>query len=222
MQETMDNYYIRCKALKSYGLALEELNNYANFKDVFSKYEFEMVMKTKQNRKNKRYRTKKKLLNVYEIRNYFSNSKIVFGTCTLNNKELENEERTRTKKLDKWLKKHFIYSIVNKDYGSKTNREHYHFIGITTENLKNTGKKSKKGYELYVLEKNDYTLGHEPGICLLDINENILTDDKKLVNYLLKLNNHSNKEGTKSRVRIIKGEIYKNLENIFKIKILEH
>jgi hypothetical protein len=44
-------------------------------------------------------------------------------------------------------------------------------------------------------------MGFEPTLCLVDLNIN---DIEKTIQYLLKLNNHSNKLSTKNRVRIIK------------------
>lgn len=208
MTEPMEIYYFHCKELKNNGLINSELNNYANFKDLFSKYEFDMILKTKQNRKNKRYRTKQKYKELFELACFFGldNVNIVFGTMTLSNDTLRLKEETYVKKIDKWLTSHFIYAIVNKDYGSKTEREHYHFIGLTKERIEDTGRKSRKGNELFELVKKDYNLGFEPDLCIIDLNKN---DLDKTINYLLKLNNHSSKSSSKNRVRIIKGWEYK-------------
>lgn len=203
----MEMYQFRCKTLIGNGLAYEELENYANFKNVFSKYEFECIIREKHNRKNKRYRTKSKFIELYRIASLIENQnkKIVFGTITLDNENLSKKENTYIRKIHKWLKNHFIYAILNKDFGSKTEREHYHFIGLTTEEIETKNTKSKKGYEIYELKKKDYEMGFEPTLCIIDLNEN---DIQKTVNYLLKLNNHSNKITTKNRVRIIKNNQY--------------
>lgn len=210
LQEAMEIYQFRCKSLIENGLALEELNEYDNFNDIFSETEFRSILNEKQNRKNKRYRTKEKFIELYRITELVkSNDKrIVFGTITLDNKHLNQKENTYIRKIHKWLKKHFIYSILNKDYGSKTEREHYHFIGLTTEEIESKKKKSKKGYEIYELKAKDYDMGFEPTLCIIDLNK---ADIKKTINYLLKLNNHSSKIGTKSRVRIIKSSKYRYL-----------
>lgn len=206
MKESMVIYKCHCKQLKNEGLALEELNNYANFKNLFSKYEFECIIKEKQNRKNKRYRTKNKFMELYQIKDLLNTeSYIVFGTITLDDKNLSKKENTYIRKIHSWLKEHFIYSILNKDYGSKTEREHYHFIGLTTEELESKGSKSKKGYEIYELVNKTYKMGFEPTLCLVDLQTN---DIKKTTNYLLKLNNHSNKITTKNRVRVITNDYY--------------
>ena len=206
----MELYQFHCKKLIEDGLGLEELNNYSNFKNLFSKYEFESIIREKQNRKNKRYRTKNKFLELYQIASLINNEskKVVFGTITLDNKNLNMKEDTYIRKINKWLKEHFIYSILNKDYGSKTEREHYHFIGLTIEDIETKNSKSKKGYDIYELKNKTYTMGFEPTLCIIDLNKN---DIQKTVNYLLKLNNHSNKLSTKNRVRIVKNNKYKYL-----------
>jgi predicted type IV restriction endonuclease len=51
-------------------------------------------------------------------------------------------------------------------------------------------------------------MGFEPTLCIIDLNKN---DIQKTVNYLLKLNNHSNKITTKNRIRIVKNGQYKYL-----------
>lgn len=190
--------------MTSDGLSLEELNDYRNFKDIMSAYEFKCVINEKQRRKNKRNRTKKKYIELIKIRNAIKvKSTIVFGTITLDNENLSMKENTYIRKIHSWLKSHFIYSILNKDYGSTTEREHYHFIGLTTEDLEDTGIKSRKGNKLYKLVDKDYKLGHEPVLEIINLTED---DVDSTINYLLKLNNHSNKIGTKSRVRIIKND----------------
>lgn len=210
MFDTMELYQIRCKCLIEQGLALEELNNYANFKNVFSKYEFQKILNEKQNRKNKRYRTKTKFVELYRLTQYIKNEnkKIVFGTITLDDYNLNMKEDTYIRKIHKWLKKHFIYVILNKDFGKKNEREHYHFIGLTIEEIESKKTKSKKGYEIFELKHKDYQMGFEPTLCIIDLNKD---DIQKTVNYLLKLNNHSNKITTRNRVRIIKNEEYKCL-----------
>ena len=214
MKDKYTLYKERCRELLNMGLAHSELNDYDNFKDIMREDVFKVFMRDKQNRKNKRYRTKEKFKELITI---YNNSKcptknLVFGTLTLNNETLSQKERTRTKKIDKWLKSHFLISIVNKDFGEKNGREHYHFLGITCQALEKKfhedGKpiKSKKGYIIYELVKKDYSLGHEPDICIVDFDK---SDINKTTNYLLKLNNHSNKILAKNRVRIIKSDLMK-------------
>ena len=193
---------------------LKELNKYSNFKDLMSEEVFKVLVNRKQNRKNKRYRTKQKYKEIFQLSLRSEDSKIVFGTITLNDYYLSLEERTRTKLINKWLKSHFVYSILNKDFGKKTEREHYHFIGLTIQPIKQCFNdqqepiKSKKGYYIYTLEKRDFRLGFEPDLCLVDLQKN---DLDKTINYLLKLNNHSTKITTRNRVRIIKNPVLKLL-----------
>ena len=121
------------------------------------------------------------------------------------------KEDTYIRKIHKYLKNHYLYSILNKDFGKKTEREHYHFIGLTLpkEELEDTGKKSKKGYKIYELKNKDYKLGFEPDLCKVDLQKN---DMEQTTNYLLKLNNHSNKITSSNRVRIIKSPLMKLFE----------
>ena len=205
---TNDLYKNRCTTLLKIGFNYSDLNNYDNFRDILSEEEFKNELRLKQNRKNKRNRTKKALIDIVRFYNMIrSGTKyLVFGTCTLNDKSLKLKSETIDKKINCWLKQHFMWSIVNIDYGKKNERKHYHFIGLTTELLENTYSKSKKGIEIYELENKTYDLGWEPSLEIVDFNKN---DIDKTINYLLKLNNHSNKSTTSSRVRIIKTEIIK-------------
>lgn len=207
MNDLLGTYKVQCKCLKMNGLTNLELNNYNNFKDVFSKYEFELILREKQNRKNKRNRTKKRFIDILKLHYSLKGSKLVFGTITINNEYLSKTEQTRIKIIEKWLKSHFYIAILNKDFGDKTEREHYHFVGITLEEVEEVkGKKSKKGYQIYELAIKDYKIGFEPDLCIIDLKAN---DIDKTINYLLKLNNHSSKTTTKNRVRIIKSDMYK-------------
>lgn len=209
-------YKAKCKKLKDNGLALEELNNYDNFKDLMGEEVFKVLINKKQNRKNKRYRTKNKFKEIYLLKSSLKKeSNIVFGTITLNDYYLSLKENTYIREIHKWLKHHFHYSILNKDFGNKKGREHYHFIGLTTEPLEemktseNEPKKSKKGYIIYELVNKDYKMGFEPTLCKIDLQ---LNDFDKTINYLLKLNNHSTKITTKNRVRIIKSPLMRFIE----------
>ena len=53
----------------------------------------------------------------------------------------------------------------------------------------------------------------EPTLCEVNLIENDLS---KTVNYLLKLNNHSNKITTRNRIRVLKNNAYKMLETLMK------
>lgn len=210
-------YDIRAKELKK-GLTIygkvnlqfyKELSNYDNFKDLMNETEFNKVIRTKRNRRDRRRRANKKLRPMIS-----EQANVVFGTCTFDDSQFYKKngqlikERTRTKKVNEWLQRHFKYCVVNIDYGEKNEREHHHFIGVPNDdtllipimNSNGTQKKSKKGHPLYHLdEKNqDYTLGFEP-----DIEKVVYDGDdyymKRLSNYLLKITNHINKDTTKNR-----------------------
>lgn len=203
-------YKSRCRDLLNVGLVHEELNNYSNFKDILSEEDFERMIKTKRNRQQKRCRTKNKFREIIALKNSLvCDTELVFGTLTLDDEHLQLKENTYIREIHRWLKKHFYYSILNKDFGKKTEREHYHFIALTNEELEDTGKKSKKGYKIYELKDKDYKLGFEPDICKVDLNKN---DMSQTTNYLLKLNNHSNKITSSNRVRIIKSPLTKMFE----------
>lgn len=207
MQAT-EIYNERCKTLLEKGYNFQELEVYENFNDLFSKTEFDGVLRIKKNRRNKRNRTKNKIKKLCYLHMQIEKSKFVFGTITLNDKYLAQKENTYIRKIHSWLKEHFLIAILNKDFGDKNGREHYHFLGITVEEVETTGKKSKKGFEIYELKNKTYKMGFEPDLCLVNFQ---IADLDKTTNYLLKLNNHSNKNTTKSRVRVIKQPLFEYL-----------
>lgn len=208
----MNKYYLlykdRCKKL----LKLEDytlLNDYEYFKDIIPEEDYKEIILEKQRRKNKRYRVDSKIFEMMRLANMYRKEtiipKIVFGTINLNDKTLSRKENTYIRKIHQWLKKHFAYVILNKDYGDKTNREHYHFIALTLEPVEDSGHRSKKGYTLYKLKNQDFNLGHEPTLEIIN-----LEDKKQIRNYLLKLNNHSTKAtANSSRIRVLINPIIK-------------
>lgn len=191
------------------------LSDYENFKDLFTEEQFKEVLKEKHNRCNKRNRTKNKIQDMLRYYTYCANRTnpkklyLVFGTGTINDTYLERKSRTRDKLLNIYMLHHYEVAIINTDYGDKTERLHYHWIGITSEEpipkMRN-GKqcKSKKGFPLYVLPGNDYVLAD----FVPTVEPIVTTDLEKIRNYLLKLNNHSNKETTR-RLRHIKNTDYR-------------
>ena len=196
----------------------KELTKYDNFKDLINEEKFKEILKIKTNRRARRKRANKKLTPI--LCNPYN--KIVFGTCTFNDSQFykkngqEIKERTRTKKVNEWLERHFKYSVVNIDYGEKNEREHHHFIGepnddvllIPVLNKDGTQKKSKKGHLLYTLdiEHQDYNLGFEPDLEIVEY-DSFDYSMKRLSNYLLKITNHINKTTTKNRrFRVLKGQ----------------
>lgn len=191
-----------------------ELRDYENFKDLMPASNFKEILRYKRNRKDRRRRANKKMEPIL----CNPNNTIVFGTCTFNDSQFFKKngetikEETRTKKVNKWLLKHFKYCVVNIDYGEKSEREHHHFIGETNDgvqlvpvlNKDGTQKKSKKGHLLYNLKDQDYTLGFEPDIEIVQY-DGFDYRMKRISNYLLKITNHANKTTTKNRrFRVLK------------------
>lgn len=189
------------------------LEDYDNFKDLMTEEEFKDVLRIKHNRLNKRSRTKSKISDMLSYYAFTSRKRklyLVFGTGTIDNDYLwKRQPRTRDKLLNIYLLNHYDVALVNKDFGDKTDREHYHWIGLTSlepiPKLDNEGNqvRSKKGFPLYVLPTSDYRLGYNPTVEPI-----VTTDMDKIRNYLLKLNNHSNKE-TAQRLRHIKSTNYR-------------
>lgn len=197
-------YKQRCHDLIEQLGDMTELNKYENFKDLMNEEIFKELNRRKQNRKNKRYRTKQKFKEILDLKSLIHGSEIYFGTLTLDNEHLKLKEDTYMRYISKWLKSHFIYAILNKDFGSKNEREHYHFIGLTKQETEKKPCRSKKGYQILEFKTKDYELGFEPTLCKIDLKKN---DIDKTTSYLLKLNNHSSKITTKNRVRVYKNEL---------------
>lgn len=219
-------YKSRCNNLLELEYSYEDLNNYENFKDIINENDFNKIIKIKHNRQQKRCRTKKHFKELYSLKEQMKDSKIVFISIEPNDEVLTKKEDTYIRQIENWLKRHFPYSILNKDFGEKTGREHYHALAITSEELEQQfhedgrPKKSNSGYDMYELKRKDFskymkvkTLQFEPTINLVDFCKN---DVKKTINYLLKLNNHSNKITTRSRVRIIKSPLMKT---VFELRV---
>ena len=189
------------------------LNMYENFEDLMSEQVFKDITKAKHRRQQKRCRCNKKLKEILLLKEELDykeiNNNLLWVTCTFNNKELNYKEETRAKKIDKWIHEHFIVALLHIDYGSKKEREHYHFIGLTLEDiepaLKKNGKQAKSDYgqPLYELVNKTYKMGHEPDIEIIARS----SEDynlKRVSNYLIKLQNHYSKETAKNRrIRMI-------------------
>lgn len=186
--------------LKNYNV----LNDYENFKEIIPKEIYNKIIKGKLRRKAKRYRVDNYITKMLKLRNVIDKSIVVFGTLTLKDEILDLKENTYIRKIHNYLKSHYDMVILNKDFGKKNEREHYHYIGLTHEPIEETEKKSRCGIKLYKLQKQDYNLGFEPTIEIVNFE-----DKKKVRNYLLKLNNHSTKNTTKSRFRVLYNPLIK-------------
>lgn len=218
-QSTMEELYKqRCKKLKDSTykvdryLYYQTLNNYDNFKDILSEEEFNRITRNKKNRSAKRYRANKKMI---PIKNaiYLNDERYeVFGSFTFKEDMFykkngkETTERTRTNKVNKEIKKLFDYAIANIDYGEKNDREHHHVSGILKSGLeleliidKDTGEliPSKTGRPQYKIVGYDEPLGWT-SFQLMELNYEDIKF-KRVSNYLVKINNHSNKVTSKNR-----------------------
>lgn len=208
-EQALELYKLRCNELLQEKTIInyQKTSKYEYFNDILNEEDFKKATRLKNRKSGKRRRCYKKLekiLDMYEDL-YFNQGiycNLVFGTCTFDNKSMTWKEETRTKKINKWIKQHFVIALANIDYGEKTEREHHHFIGLTFEELIFTGKKSKSGYDLYNIKENqDYKLGHEPNLEIIEKIEN----ERKISNYLVKINHHSNKKSALNRrIRVLK------------------
>lgn len=228
IRSLVDIYNKRAKSLKEkYNFIIEKdkkeyykmLQNYEYFKDIMSESDFKEVIRLKRNRSKRRSRANKKVRAVRLL----DRPRLVFGTCTFNDEQFyknngkEIKERTRTKKVNEWVQRHFKYAVVNIDYGGENEREHHHFIGALKDNYgelvpcinpKGKQAKSKEGRLLWNLDKEhqDYNLGFE---CQLEKIEYDPQDYnlRKVSNYLLKIKNHINKKSTHNRRFRVLGKI---------------
>lgn len=114
----------------------------------------------------------------------YKDYKLLFGTLTFTDKVLnDTSKKTRQVYITRFLKDNTIHYMANIDFGSKNNREHYHFIAMVKDKLNcNLWKYGASKFQFIPLESKDL---------------------RKTKNYLLKLNNHSYKSSTKEN-RIIR------------------
>lgn len=181
------------------------LNCYAFFKDLMSFTDFRKCKSIDCSR----YKKRKRCFNKYreiEILSQITQCKMVFGTITFSDIFINDSYETNKKRIQRYLKNHYFYVIKNIDFGTKTDRLHYHFLGLTFDKIISTGKKSKKGRPMYNLENDSWKYGFAPNIEMIPYN---YKDSKLVSNYLVKLNYHSNKISTrKSRLSILKNKSY--------------
>lgn len=194
------------------------LNTYSNFEDLMSYEEYRKIKNFDVSRYHKRKRCSDNFYKIALIAK-FTNAKMVFGTITLNDDFLKLNYESQIKNVQRYLKKHFFYSIKNADYGTKNDRLHYHFIGLTYEELIDTKKKSHKGRKLYNIKNDKWNWAFLPVYEIIPYNT---SDKDKISNYLVKLNNHSNKLSIKkSKLSVLKNFEYlekhdKNLCDLIK------
>lgn len=180
-------------------------NTYTYFNDILSLEEFKKCKIFSQNRSKKRKRCADNYFKI-EIMAKLTRSKMVFGTITLNDRFLALDYENQKKNIQYYLKKHFFYVIKNADYGTKNDRLHYHFIGLTFDDLISIEKRSKKGRLMYNIKNDKFKWGFIPNYEIIPFD---MKDKKRLSNYIVKLNNHSNKISVKkSRLSILKNKNY--------------
>lgn len=204
-------YKERCKNLKGIG-SINNIsadyfayNTYSYFNDILSFEDFRKCKNFQSNRSKKRYRCFNNY-NTIEIIGKLTNATMVFGTITINNNFLDLNYETQKKAIQRYLKKHFFYCIKNADYGSKNDRLHFHFIGLTFDKFIPINVKSKKGRDMFNILNDKWKWGFLPVYEFIPYQ---MTDKKKLSNYIVKLNNHSNKVTTKNtRLSILKNKKY--------------
>lgn len=186
----------------------EVFNNYRFYDDIISFTDFKKCKNIDSNRSKKRTRCFRKYF-IIETISKLTNATMVFGTITFNDKFLQESYETQKKRVQRYLKNYFFYVVKNIDFGAKNERKHYHYIGLTFDKLFPNGKFSKKGRPMYNF-KNDWWELHEYGFAPnMEIIPYHLVDKKRLSNYMVKLNNHSNKQSVKkSRLSILKNNNY--------------
>lgn len=199
MDTPYELYQTRCKDLLKVFENYKILNDFQYFQDILNFNDFKEIQRLKSNRHLKRNRMDHKIQELLRMRCYIPHeTKLLFATFTLNNKTLELKKSTIEKKLNKFLKSVSYRAIVNEDYTPSTNRLHYHAILLSGENLIYSGHKSNKGRKMFnFASKIDFKIGFY-NLEIINIE-----DIGNVKNYLLKLNNHSNKGGTGGRIRII-------------------
>lgn len=210
----MDNYNAyrdRVRSLKGLG-KINDLENdfaiyntYHYFNDLMTYEDFKTCKNFMSNRSKKRSRCASNYFKL-EIISKLTNATMVFGTITLNDDFFTLSDKTQKKNIERYLKKHFFYVIKNADYGTKNERLHYHFIGLTFDNFEKLDIKSKKGRTMYNIKNDHWRFGFNP---VYEIIPYQMKDKKRLSNYIVKLNNHSNKLSVKrTKLSILKNVKY--------------
>ena len=114
---------------------------------------------------------------------------------------------TRKKYVSNWLNDFDGHYCANKDFGSQTNREHYHAILLTYQ----ADEVFRNGKNRYHWEFNPWTKGH------LDVQKINLdsSDLERTTHYLDKVSFHSLKESTScSRIMYSRKDIDKDIESM--------
>ena len=174
----------------SYNLEVPDQFTYENEKMTSYEIEFNFNnlpdYKIKEYRRlnnNHRARRNRYFNKIYPMFQHFS---CYFFTLTFNDDVLQStDQKTRRKYVQRYLKDISDTYIANIDFGSETNREHYHAI---------VGVHPDKEKPWTVLEFPTWRYGFKKVIRCKNSEDSI----RCLSNYVLKLTNHAFKPGTKS------------------------
>lgn len=125
-----------------------------------------------------------------------------FMTFTLDDKNINKCERSQRDAIKKCLSNKCDF-ILNVDYGSQTERKHYHVIAFSNECFIGYCKSFKNG--LYV----DFE-GYNNGFSSCEEIKTSVEDIERLKKYINKLSNHTNKESTKNERVFYSFKCYEN------------
>lgn len=149
--------------------------------------EFERILKA---RYNKCSRIKKRMVYLFYRYKY-----IYFVTFTFDDSLINKSERTKRDTIKKSLNQYDFKYILNKDFGKNTEREHYHCLIATNQDI------------------NIYNVLHEKYPCFIWVGSvhKDLNNLKRLEKYLNKLTNHALKDTT-IRERVVYN--FKGFDNL--------
>ena len=140
--------------------------------DLLLQYDYKDIQEARKINKAS-YNRYKRLKN--RIMTYLQSGKCIFATLTFRDEVLNNTSlETRRKYVQRYLKSISTFYVANIDFGSTTEREHYHAV-ILKDFIDEQWE-----YGFTWFEKIRYSLSNE-----------------KISEYLTKLTNHSIKESTK-------------------------
>ena len=190
----------------AYKKATREMYKYGDLTGFseLSENEINECYNIKQCRKKQRQKVEEHLLWLFE-----TNLDLYFITLTFTNKILDNtSENTRKRYVINALKKCDDY-IVNIDYGTKTEREHYHaIIGIKKSAYESRRNENKK-IKLSIFDDYEKKVGNTD-IKIINQEEK---DAKKVSNYIAKLTLHSIKVKQKY-ISVKKGSNYQKYKRL--------
>lgn len=181
--------YITCKELSNEPIHVDFIIHSANrffeeqpklLKEVEKEY---FNLKSRKHRANHRirYMLDKDIQNCM----FFT---LTFDDATLNN----TSEETRRRYVFRALKECCSDYLANIDYGTKTEREHYHAVGIIKDKSYLIKAKSRRSKPIFNLSKTVYN----KGLTTVEDIPNV-EDYLKLSNYINKFTNHAFKKTNK-------------------------